>query len=173
MPRTEHRKEGTRSQRSPRYPALSEKERIRGEIKPSDQLPRPSGGEGGREKGERGEKERAERERVTKGSISGTAAATFFRTLGTFAVSRSYVFLWTALFMARNLFCEIEGNGRRFTPAAVPSALAGVFDHPWPPLGPRSHRQVPLASTLKFQANAKMAGSEPAHVLPNFSAFSR
>jgi hypothetical protein len=74
--------------------------------------------------------------------------------------------------MARNLFCEIEGNGRRFTPAAAPSALAGVFDHPWPPLGPRSHRQVPLASTLKFQTNTKMAGSEAAHVLPNFSAFS-
>lgn len=40
----------------------------------------------------------------TKGSISATAAATFFRTLGTFVVSRSYVFLRTALFMARNLF---------------------------------------------------------------------
>lgn len=61
----------------------------------------------------------------------------------------------------RAIYFEIEGNGRRFTPGGVSATLL-VLDHP------RSPRQVPAATTLKFQTNTKMAGSDPDMYCPIF-----
>lgn len=63
----------------------------------------------------------------------------------------------------RAIYFEIEGNGRRFTPGGVSSTLL-VLDHPRPP----SAVQPSPATTLKFQTNTKMVGSDPDMYCPIF-----
>lgn len=149
------------SQRSPRYSALSGKDWIRREIKPTRATNFLSSTRENEKKGERGEKEAWEGD---EGIDIGNGGGYIFQNIGYLRGKLVVCILmdrpvYGAQFISKS---KVMAAGLHPVVFPPPSWSSTTLDRP------RPYSQVPAATTLKFQTNTKMAGSNPDMYCPIF-----
>jgi len=168
MPRAECGKEGTLKSKVARiFGSLSEKDSIRGEIKPT----RATNFLSSMREDEKRASEEKRKQNAARGNDEGidigNGGGYIFQNIGYLRGKPVVCILMDRPVYGAQFISKSKVMAAGLRPVVRFPPPPSVFDHP------RPHRQVPAATTLKFQTNTKMAGSDPDMYCPIFRRFSR